>query len=131
MRAAELVHEARDDPVEVDAIVEAWLGMPWVVSAHVARVVCSVVVAVGCLGGDGGRPSPLCARSMKLEAVRGTRSRKSSTLMSPMLVDSVAVGLVTAREGRMAATANMAIWRGAGGDRELGSGAWACGGECG
>ena len=39
VRAAELVHEARDDPVEVDAIVEAWLGMPWVVSAHVARVV--------------------------------------------------------------------------------------------
>ena len=81
-------------------------------------------------GGGGGLPrwrwrqgSPLCARSMKLEAVRGTRSRKSSTLMSPMLVDSVAVGLVTAREGRMAATANMAIWRGAGGDRELGSGA--------
>ena len=70
-------------------------------------------------GGGGGLPrgrwrqgSPLCARSMKLEAVRGTRSRKSSTLMSPMLVDSVAVGLVTAREGRMAATANMAICRG-------------------
>ena len=56
--------------------------------------------------------SPLCARSMKLEAVRGTRSRKSSTLMSPMLVESVAVGFVTASEGRMAATANMAIWRG-------------------
>ena len=56
--------------------------------------------------------APLCARSMKLEAVRGTRSRKSSILMSPMLVDSVAVGLLTAREGRMAATANMAIWIG-------------------
>ena len=67
--------------------------------------------------------SPLCARSMKLEAVRGTRSRRSSTLMSPMLVDSVAVGLVTAREGRMAATANMAmqIWRG----RRAGTVSWA------
>ena len=64
--------------------------------------------------------SPLCARSMKLEAVRGTRSRKSSTLMSPMLVESVAVGFVTASEGRMAATANMAIWR-----RRAGTVSWA------
>ena len=118
MRAAELVHEARDDAVEVDAVVEAWCGTG------------GADVAGGGRGGGGGLPrwrwrqaSPLCARSMKLEAVRGTRSRKSSTLMSPMLVDSVAVGLVTASEGRMAATANMAIWRGAGGDRELGSGA--------
>ena len=45
---------------------------------------------------------------MKLDAVRGTRSRKSSTLMSPKLVDSVATGL-TARDGRIAATANMAM----------------------
>tara|TARA_B100000795_G_scaffold244806_1_gene209547 strand:+ start:347 stop:538 length:192 start_codon:yes stop_codon:yes gene_type:complete len=63
---------------------------------------------------------------MKLEAVRGTRSRKSSTLMSPRLVDSVATGL-TASEGRMAATANMAMvdLERVDGNREFGTGAQA------
>mgnify|MGYP004226399609 CR=1 FL=1 len=85
------------------------------------------MAVVGWLGGDGWwQASPLCARSMKLEAVRGTRSRKSSTLMSPRLVDSVATGL-TASEGRMAATANMAMvdLERVDGNREFGTGAQA------